>query len=288
MKDLTSISYISENMKKSGFFFKKNLGQNFLKESSVAKGIVASLELNKEDTVLEIGPGFGALTGFLCGEAGKVKALEIDPFAAGILKEALSEESNVEIIIADALKCDYTLILAEDIKQSRNLKAVSNLPYYITSPAILKLLKFSPKFESIVVMIQREVSARLYASPGTKDYSAFGALVSYFAKCEKLFDVSRNCFMPVPGVDSCVIKLTPLSEPPVKCLDEKTLFEVIKAAFSMRRKTLLNCVCSYFGFDKPTGEMLLEKSGITPSVRGEVLGLEEFARLADEIFILKG
>ena len=281
MKDLTSPSYISENIRKSGFFFKKNLGQNFLKESSVARKIVDSLELTGEECVLEIGPGFGALTGFLCGKAGKVIAVEIDHFAAGVLREALEDEANLEIVEQDALKTDLLSLLYGREESYGAYKAVSNLPYNITSPLIMRLLDIRPRLSSIVLMVQREVADRLAAPAGGKDYSSFTAQVRFLAECEKLFDVSKNSFMPVPGVDSAVMRLTPRETPPVSVKSETMMAEMIKASFSMRRKTLANCLSSYFRVDRGTASDLIVSAGIAPSARGETLDLADFARLAD-------
>lgn len=281
MKDLTSPSYISENIRKSGFFFKKNLGQNFLKESAVAQKIVGSLELTGDECVLEIGPGFGALTGFLCGSAGKVIAVEIDHFAAGVLREALEDEENLEILEQDALRTDLAGLLYVREESYGSYKAISNLPYNITSPLIMRLLEIKPRLSSIILMVQREVADRLAAPAGGKDYSSFTAQVRFLAECEKLFDVSKNSFMPVPGVDSAVIRLIPREAPPVSVKSETMMMDMIKASFSMRRKTLANCLSSYFRAERGTVSDLIESAGIAPSARGETLDLEDFARLAD-------
>ena len=281
MKNMTAPSVITEYMKKNDFFFKKNLGQNFLRDENVARKIVEELDLDGTETVLEIGPGFGALTQFLVKDANEVIAVEIDPFAIGVLNEVFEEFDNLRIVKNDILKTDLSEILAESASSNVTLKAISNLPYYITSSVILLLLESEYKFEKVIVMVQKEVSERLSAKPGTKDYSAFTVLLNYYATARKVFDVSHTNFIPAPKVDSSVVEIIPLKEPPVHVDSEEVFVKTVKAAFSMRRKTLQNCISSYFNISKDEAKEKIEKAGFECSVRGETLSLEDFARLAN-------
>lgn len=281
MKNMTAPSVITEYMKKNDFFFKKNLGQNFLRDENVARKIVEELDLDGTETVLEIGPGFGALTQFLVKDAKDVIAVEIDPFAIGVLNEVFEEFDNLRIVKNDILKTDLSEILKEAASSDVTLKAISNLPYYITSSVILLLLESEYKFEKIIVMVQKEVSERLSAKPATKDYSAFTVLLNYYATARKVFDVSHTNFIPAPKVDSSVVEIIPLKEPPVNVDSEEVFIKTVKAAFSMRRKTLQNCISSYFNISKDEAKQKIEKAGFECSVRGETLSIEDFARLAN-------
>lgn len=280
MKNMTAPSVITEYMKKNDFFFKKNLGQNFLRDENVARKIVEELDISPEETVLEIGPGFGALTQFLIKEAKEVIAVEIDPFAIGVLNEVFEEYDNLRIVKNDILKTDLSEILSVSASRG-NLKAISNLPYYITSSVILLLLESEYKFEKIIVMVQKEVSERLSAKPGSKNYSAFTVLLNYYANARKLFDVSHTNFIPAPKVDSSVVEIIPLKDAPVKVDNEEIFVKTVKAAFSMRRKTLQNCISSYFNISKDEAARKINEAGFECSIRGETLSLEDFARLSN-------
>lgn len=280
MKNMTAPSVITEYMKKNDFFFKKNLGQNFLRDENVARKIVEELDISPDETVLEIGPGFGALTQFLVKEAKEVIAVEIDPFAIGVLNEVFEEYDNLRIVKNDILKTDLSEILSDCASQG-NLKAISNLPYYITSSVILLLLESEYKFEKIIVMVQKEVSERLSAKPGSKNYSAFTVLLNYYANTRKLFDVSHTNFIPAPKVDSSVVEIIPLKDAPVKVDSEEVFVKTVKAAFSMRRKTLQNCISSYFNISKDEAARKINEAGFECSIRGETLSLEDFAHLSN-------
>ncbi len=284
MRSLTSPSYIKEYMEKSDFFFKKKLGQNFLKDENIARAITDSLEIKPEDCVMEIGPGFGSLTQFLVEDAYCVKAVEIDPFAVKVLCEVFNDCPNIEIIQGDILKYDLSVLLKDAFDENRSIKAISNLPYYITSSVILKLLRSEIKFDSVVVMLQKEVSIRLNSPAGSKDYSAYTVLVNYYADINKLFDVSHNAFIPAPKVDSSVIKITPLKQPRVKVMNEEIFFKTVKAGFAMRRKTLLNNISAAFEISKEKAVKYIQSVGLSPEVRAEKLTIEQFASLADALF----
>lgn len=265
-------------IQKYDFAFKKNFGQNFLIDEHVLNKIISSADITKEDTVLEIGPGIGTLTQALAKSAGKVIAVEIDKTLVPILKEVLSDFDNIEIINNDILKTDIRA-LAGDTR----LKLVANLPYYITTPIIMGILEQRLPVESITVMIQKEVALRMQAQPSSKDYGALSLAVQYYCEPYLVANVPQNCFMPRPNVDSAVIRLTPYDKPPVETVDEKLMFKLIKAAFSQRRKTLVNCLFNSpdFNYDKTRLGEILTSCGYDERVRGETLTLQDFARLAD-------
>ncbi len=262
------------------FAFKKNFGQNFLIDEHVLNKIISSADITKEDTVLEIGPGIGTLTQALARCAGKVIAVEIDKTLVPILKEVLSDFDNIEIINNDILKTDIAA-LAES--SGGSLKLVANLPYYITTPIIMGILEQRLPIESITVMVQKEVALRMQAQPSTKDYGALSLAVQYYCEPYLVANVPQNCFMPRPNVDSAVIRLTPYAKPPVDVADEELMFKLIKAAFSQRRKTLVNCLFNSpdFNFDKAQLGEILTSCDYDERVRGETLTLEDFARLTD-------
>ncbi|OPJ61291.1 16S rRNA (adenine(1518)-N(6)/adenine(1519)-N(6))-dimethyltransferase RsmA [Clostridium oryzae] len=265
-------------VKKYGFRFTKSLGQNFLTDESVLEDIVSGASVDKDDFVIEIGPGVGALTRELLEKAKAVCAVEIDNTLIPILKEELKEFPNFTLINDDALKIDFN----EIIKDEKSVKLVANLPYYVTTPIVVKLLKEKYPFKSITIMIQKEVAERMNASAGGKDYGALSLLVKYYCKTEIIRKVSPACFVPQPKVESSVIKLEILEKPAVNVVDEKLFFEVIKSAFSMRRKTLSN---SLKNLKYPQDIILsaLENCGIDSRRRAETLSIEEFAALSDEI-----
>lgn len=279
--DLTSIKTIREIQNKFSFTFKKGLGQNFLTDPSVIEKIADSSDCT--DGVLEIGPGFGVLTAALAERAPKVAALEIDPRLTEVLGYTLAEFDNVKIINADVMKTDLAALIRNEFGDKK-ISVAANLPYYITTPVITRLIEERLPLKSITVMIQKEVADRLCAKEGSKDYGAISVLCAYYTKPEIITRVSASKFVPPPKVDSAVLKMTICSEPNACVKSEKYLFRTVKAAFSQRRKTLLNCLSSFFGSDKQTLTALLDDAGIAPSRRGETLSLAEFARLSDIIF----
>ena len=277
--NLTNINEIRSLLGRHGFHFSKSMGQNFLIESWVPHDIAEAAGLDHTCGVLEIGPGIGPLTQQLALRAGKVAAIELDHALLPILSETMGEYQNVEIILGDAMKLDLRE-LAADKFNGLTAKACANLPYNITTPIITKLLECGC-FTAITVMIQREVAQRICAKPGDSDCGAFSLFCQYHAQCELLFEVPPECFIPAPKVTSAVLRLTPRCAPPVDA-DEKALFTVIKAAFAQRRKTLLNGLSAAYGskFSKDELRRALLDCGLSETVRGERLSLEDFARLS--------
>ena len=272
----------AELVKKYNFKFSKSLGQNFLVDDSVPRDIVAGAEVCKEDLVIEIGPGVGTLTAQLLNEAKRVVAIELDDTLIPILTEELGDHPNFQLIHNDALKVNFNEIIGDE----KSVKLVANLPYYVTTPIIVKLLKENYNFKSLTIMIQKEVAERMNAEPNCKDYGALSLLVQYYCKTSIVRRVPPQCFIPRPKVDSIVIRLDRLEKPRVEVKDEKLLFEVIRGSFNMRRKTLWNGVKS-IGLPKEKLELAFENSGIDQKRRGETLTLEEFAALADAMYELK-
>lgn len=271
-----------EILQKYQFSFQKKFGQNFLIDTHVLDKIIRAAEITKEDMVLEIGPGIGTMTQYLAEAAGKVIAVEIDRNLIPILSETLSMYDNVRIINEDVLKLDIRK-LAEEENQGRPIKVVANLPYYITTPIIMGLFEGKVPVESITVMVQKEVADRMQTGPGSKDYGALSLAVQYYAKPYIVANVPPNCFMPRPKVGSAVIRLTRHDTPPVQVKDEGLMFEIIRASFNQRRKTLANGLnnSSRLSYPKEVIAEAVEKLGKGPSIRGEALTLEEFARLSD-------
>lgn len=271
-----------EILQKYQFSFQKKFGQNFLIDTHVLDKIIRAAEITKEDMVLEIGPGIGTMTQYLAEAAGKVIAVEIDRNLMPILSETLSMYDNVRIINEDVLKLDIRK-LAEEENQGRPIKVVANLPYYITTPIIMGLFEGQVPVESITVMVQKEVADRMQTGPGSKDYGALSLAVQYYAKPYIVANVPPNCFMPRPKVGSAVIRLTRHDTPPVQVKDEGLMFEIIRASFNQRRKTLANGLnnSSRLSYPKEVIAEAVEKLGKGPSIRGEALTLEEFARLSD-------
>lgn len=278
--DLTSPKTIKSIQQKFGFTFKKGLGQNFLTSPDVLDDITDAAEI--ESGVIEIGPGFGVLTRELSAAADKVVTIEIDERLIDVLQYTLADCGNVKVINEDVLKLDlHKLVSKEFPKQTVSIAA--NLPYYITTPIIAKLLEDRLPVKNIVVMVQKEVAQRLQAEPGTKDYGAVTVMCRYFSEPEIIRTVPSSLFVPPPKVDSAVLRLRVLSEPSVKVKNEKTFFRVVKTAFSQRRKTLLNCLASGFSLSKDELRSILESLDIDPSRRGETLTLNEFAALSDKL-----
>lgn len=270
-------------LQKYHFNFQKKYGQNFLIDANILEKIVDAAGVNQNDCVLEIGPGIGTMTQYLCEHAREVVAVEIDKKLIPILEQdTLSAYDNITIINEDILKVDINAIVQE--KNNGNpIKVVANLPYYITTPIIMGLFESRVPLESITIMVQKEVAERMQVGPGTKDYGALSLAVQYYARPEVMLTVPASCFMPRPNVDSDVIKLTRHDNPPVKVSDEKLLFDIIRASFNQRRKTLVNALGNAAGFNVKKEQVLsaLEKMGMSPTIRGEALTLEEFAALTE-------
>lgn len=265
-------------VKKYGFKFTKSLGQNFLIDDTVLMDIVEGAEVNKEDLVIEIGPGVGTLTRELLKKAKRVVSIELDSDLIPILEEELKEFDNFQLIHKDALKVDFNEIIGEE----KSVKVVANLPYYVTTPIIAKLLTGNYKFDSLTIMIQKEVAERISAAPDTKEYGALSILVQYYCDTEIIRKVSPSSFIPQPKVESIVIKLHRLSEPRVMVQDEKLYFTISRDAFNMRRKTLWNAL-KPLKLEKEKLEQGFANAGIDPKRRGETLSLQEFANLTNSI-----
>lgn len=269
-------------LQKTNFHFKKQFGQNFLIDPSVLEHILDYSEINKEDLVIEIGPGIGTLTEALCEKAGFVIAIEIDDKLIPILKDNLSEMDNFFLLHKDALKVDFQKLLSEHPEFS-SVKVVANLPYYITTPILMSLLERKLSFRSITVMVQKEVALRMKAAPGTKDYGALSLAVQYYSKPEIVQEVPPHCFIPRPNVSSMVIHLQLHEKAPVSVKDPALLFKTIKFSFMQRRKTLVNALSSGFHLDKKDLQALLSSLSYSENVRGETLILEDFALISDAI-----
>ena len=273
-----------EILQKYNFNFQKKFGQNFLIDEHVLDKIIRAAEITKDDYVLEIGPGIGTMTQYLACAAREVTAVEIDRALIPILEDTLKEYDNVSIINEDILKVDIAA-LAKEKNGGRPIKVVANLPYYITTPIIMGLFESHVPLESITVMVQKEVAARMQVGPGTKDYGALSLAVQYYAEPYIVANVPPNCFMPRPAVGSAVIRLTRHQKPPVEVMDEKLMFRLIRASFNQRRKTLANGLknSGELNLSKEVITAAIEKLGKGSSVRGEALDLEEFARLTNII-----
>ena len=269
-------------LQKYHFNFQKKFGQNFLIDTTVLDRIISSAEITKGDCVLEIGPGIGTMTQYLAEHAGSVVAVEIDKALIPILEETLQDYDNVTVINDDILKVDINR-LVEEKNGGRPIKVVANLPYYITTPIIMGLFESRVPLKSITIMVQKEVADRMQVGPGTKDYGALSLAVQYYAKPEIVANVPPNCFIPRPNVGSAVIRLIRYEEPPVQVKDEKKMFALIRASFNQRRKTLVNGLgnAGLPGITKESAAATLAQMGLSPTVRGEALTLEQFARLSD-------
>ena len=280
--NLTDINDIRALLGRHGFRFSKSMGQNFLIADWVPRDIADAACLDKGCGVLEIGPGIGPLTVQLAARAGRVAAVELDRSLLPILEETLSGLDNTHVIPGDVMKLDLAALCAREFP-GMTVRACANLPYNITTPVLTKLLE-SGLFASITVMIQREVALRICAAPGSADYGAFSLFCQYHAECERLFDVPPECFLPAPKVTSAVIRLTPRAAPPVDTPPD-ALFRVVKAAFAQRRKTLLNALSAAYGsrYSKDALRQIIAGCGLPEDVRGERLGLPEFAALAERL-----
>ncbi|WP_159888048.1 16S rRNA (adenine(1518)-N(6)/adenine(1519)-N(6))-dimethyltransferase RsmA [Paenibacillus puerhi] len=280
--DIASPKRTKELMQKYGFTLKKSLGQNFLIDQNVLGRIVSAAELDATKGALEIGPGIGALTQQLAKLASKVVAVEIDQRLLPMLEETLADYPHASVVHADVLKVDLQALFAEQFQGVDKVSVVANLPYYVTTPILMKLLEERLPLENIVVMIQKEVAERMAAKPGGKEYGSLSIAVQYYCEPELVAIVPQTVFIPQPNVDSAVIKLKVRQTPAVDVEDESFFFEVVQASFTQRRKTLYNNLSArYFTKEnKPELERLLHEAGIEPSRRGETLSMGEYARLA--------
>lgn len=278
---LTDIGEVKRIMESHGLHFKKQFGQNFLINESVPRRIAESCGASSEDVVLEIGPGIGTLTRELAARYDRVVAVEIDSSLVKVLGTTLADLDNVTVLESDIMKIDISE-LAKKYFSGKRVSVCANLPYYITTPILMKLLESGVGFEYITVMIQKEVADRLCAAPGDSDYGAVTASVSWYGHAEKLFNVSAGNFMPAPKVDSAVLRISLYSEPPAEVADTKLLMRVIRGAFAKRRKTLVNSLSGELSeFSKADITEAVCKAGVDENVRGERLGIEEFAALSN-------
>jgi 16S rRNA (adenine1518-N6/adenine1519-N6)-dimethyltransferase len=285
-KDIATPGRTREILEKYGFSFKKSLGQNFLIDTNILRKIVDFAELSEETGAIEIGPGIGALTEQLARRAKKVVAFEIDKRLLPILADTLSPYGNVRIIHQDVLKADIHRVIAEEFTDVADIMVVANLPYYVTTPIIMKLLTDRLPIRGIVVMLQKEVADRISAKPGTKDYGSLSIAIQYYTEAETVMTVPRTVFIPQPNVDSAVIRLKKRQQPPVDVEDESFFFQVVRASFAQRRKTILNNLVNNLPNGKAMKEQIervLTETDIDPRRRGETLTMAEFAALSNAL-----
>lgn len=284
MADLGNPKNTIEILNKYKFVFQKKFGQNFLIDTHVLDKIIQAAEITKDDFVVEIGPGIGTLTQYLCENAREVVAIEIDKMLIPILEDTLSAYSNVTVINEDVLKVDLNALVQEK-NNGKPIKVVANLPYYITTPIIMTLFERHIPLDNITVMVQKEVADRMQAGPGTKDYGALSLAVQYYAEPYIVANVPPNCFMPRPNVGSAVIRLTLHKKPAIKVKDEALMFSLIRASFNQRRKTLVNGLnnSTELNFTKEEIQNALKSEGLSENIRGEALTLEQFAGLANRL-----
>ena len=282
MSKLCEIGYIKELLRRHGFGFSKALGQNFLCAPHVPVTIAENANIDSETSVIEVGPGIGTLSYELCSRAKQVVAIELDQRLPDILKETMAEYYNFSIVQGDVLKVDINEIVRENFGDGK-VVACANLPYYITTPAISALIE-AGCFKSITVMVQREVAKRICSKENTADYGAFTVYVNYYTKPKIILDVPAGCFIPAPKVDSAVVRMDILDEPSVKVNDEKLFFQVVKAAFAQRRKQLVNCINMAFpAVSKDMCGKMLTEMGLSATIRGEALSVEQLGQLSDKI-----
>ncbi|OEG00283.1 16S rRNA (adenine(1518)-N(6)/adenine(1519)-N(6))-dimethyltransferase [Vulcanibacillus modesticaldus] len=282
-KNISNKTMTQSVIKKYNFAFKKSLGQNFLVDPNILDKIADSADINDSTGVIEIGPGIGALTQKLAERAGKVVAIEIDQRLIPILNETLAEYQNIKVINADVLKTSIDSIIKNELSGFSSIKVVANLPYYVTSPILIKILTEKTKVDSITVMIQKEVAERITAKPGGKDYGSLTVLVNYYAEANIIFSVPSTVFIPKPNVDSAVIQLKVRKNPPIKIVDEEFFFKVVRVAFQHRRKTLFNNLIHGLieKGKKQQLEQLFSEINIDPKRRAETFNLDEFAILTN-------
>lgn len=278
-----------ELLARHGFSFKKSLGQNFLIDTNILHKIVQTAQLDKSKAALEIGPGIGALTQMLALSAGKVVAFEIDGRLLPLLQETVGAYDHVTVIHQDVLKADLPMVFKEQFADFKEVSLVANLPYYVTTPIIMKLLESGLSLEYLVVMIQKEVADRMAAKPGGKDYGSLSVAVQYYTEPEVAMIVPRTVFMPQPNVDSAVIRLKVRENPPVQVVNEDFFFDVVQSSFTQRRKTLSNNLKARFSseIDRAQLDAMMLEIGIEPSRRGETLSIDEFAKLSNAIWEIK-
>ncbi|MFB4333210.1 16S rRNA (adenine(1518)-N(6)/adenine(1519)-N(6))-dimethyltransferase RsmA [Paenibacillus sp. CR_12] len=286
IEDISTPRRTKEIISRHGFSFKKSLGQNFLIDQNILYKIVEAAGLDEDKGALEIGPGIGALTEKLAQTAGTVTAVEIDQRLIPILREVLEPYGNVRVHHGDVLKVDLHELFRQDFADVSKVSVVANLPYYVTTPILMKLLEEKLPLENIVVMIQKEVAERMAAAPGSKDYGSLSIAVQYYSEPKLVCIVPHTVFIPQPNVESAVIRLAVREQPPVRVEDERFFFEVVQASFAQRRKTIANNLKSRFfpGEGRERLEQLLQEAGIDPSRRGETLSIEEYARLSNVLF----
>ena len=287
-KDIATPIRTQEILKKYGFAFKKSLGQNFLIDTNILRRIVDHAELTDESGAIEIGPGIGALTEQLAKSSKKVTAFEIDQRLLPILEDTLSPYNNVTVIHEDILKADVEKVIAEEFAGIDDVMVVANLPYYVTTPIILKLLTENLPIRGLVVMLQKEVADRIAARPGTKEYGSLSIAIQYYTEAETVMIVPKTVFMPQPNVDSAVIRLVKRAKPIVEVKDEEFFFTVTRSSFAQRRKTILNNLTSQLPDGKSKKDQILkalEQTGVDPTRRGETLSIEEFGKLSDELLL---
>lgn len=286
-KDIATPVRTKEILEKYGFSFKKSLGQNFLIDPNILRNIVSHANLTENSGAIEVGPGIGALTEHLAREAKKVVSFEIDQRLLPVLEDTLSPYDNVKIVHSDILKADVAQVIEEEMPGIEDIMVVANLPYYVTTPILMKLLNDRLPIRGFVVMMQKEVADRITAKPGTKAYGSLSIAIQYYVTAEIAMVVPKTVFMPQPNVDSAVIRLIKHENPPVKVIDEDFLFEVSRASFAQRRKTILNNLQNGLVNGKQNKEFILqalEEAGIEPSRRGETLSIQEFGKLADCLY----
>ncbi|MEI2666391.1 16S rRNA (adenine(1518)-N(6)/adenine(1519)-N(6))-dimethyltransferase RsmA [Rossellomorea sp. LJF3] len=286
-KDIATPIRTKEILSKYGFSFKKSLGQNFLIDPNILRNITEYAGLSEKTAAIEIGPGIGALTEHLARTSGKVVAFEIDQRLIPILDDTLSPYDNVKIINEDILEADVEAIINREFEGFDDIMVVANLPYYVTTPIILKLLMERLPIRGICVMLQKEVGDRISAQPGTKAYGSLSIAIQYYTEAEMVMTVPKTVFMPQPNVDSAVIRLTKREKPPVDVISEDFLFTVTRSSFAQRRKTILNNLTSQLPQGKGKKELILEalsQAGVEPTRRGETLTIQEFGRLSDELY----
>lgn len=283
MYNLWDIEEIKKILGSHGFSFSKSLGQNFIINPDICPEMVDAADIGKDDCVLEIGPGIGVLTQQLCLQASKVAAIELDKRLPDLLRDTLKDFENVKIIQGDALKMDLSEIVKTEFPDAQSVKICANLPYYITTPVIMKVLKEKLPVKSITVMVQKEAGERLCAEVGSRNAGAISAAVCYYSQTEELFAVGKENFYPRPKVDSEVIRLIPRNEPPVKVKDEKLFFELIRASFAQRRKSAVNSISAGLGIPKTQVAEILDELGFEPTIRAEKFTLNDFANICDII-----
>jgi 16S rRNA (adenine1518-N6/adenine1519-N6)-dimethyltransferase len=285
-KDIATPIRTKEILQKYGFSFKKSLGQNFLIDPNILRNIVSHANLTENSGAIEVGPGIGALTEHLARNAKKVVSFEIDQRLLPVLEDTLSPYDNVKIVHSDILKADVVSVIKEEMPGIEDIMVVANLPYYVTTPILMKLINDKLPIRGFVVMMQKEVADRISAKPGTKNYGSLSIAIQYYCTAEVAMIVPKTVFMPAPNVDSAVLRLIRHDEPPVKVIDEDFLFEVSRASFAQRRKTIFNNLQVGLKDGKQKKEAIvaaLNEAGIDPTRRGETLSIEEFGRLADAL-----